>query len=346
MRKFSQRPIGGMFGLAAVSHRGNAAERGIDHCLMLVNGRSALFALLKLLTPRRIWLPSYLCDAVVLAVRATGCDYRFYPVDAALAVKSAGWLDKIGPGELVVLIDYFGFPLDQEIARRVHDRGAWLVEDASQAYFSKDVGLYADFSIFSPRKFFGVPDGGILRSHCDTPVSALALSPAPAGWAGIALQAAELRSHFDRTGEDGHWFEQFRRVEETAPIGSFEASPITQQLLAAGVDAQAISQRRRENFTVLLNALRPLALFKTLPDGVVPLGFPIRVKNRDALQRALVEQQIYCPIHWRLGDWVPAEFADSHRLSDEILTLVCDQRYDAEDMDRIAALVKQHAQPA
>ena len=67
-------------------------------------------------------------------------------------------------------------------------------------------------------------------------------------------------------------------------------------------------------------------------------GFPCRGAGReaDSILRFLYARQIYPPIHWRLGDSVPPEFAASHRLSASILTLIVDQRYDARDMRRQA----------
>jgi hypothetical protein len=87
--------------------------------------------------------------------------------------------------------------------------------------------------------------------------------------------------------------------------------------------------------------LGDIALFPGLSPEVVPLGFPIRVRNRDQIRQALFEHDIYPPVHWPIQGIVPAEFRDSHRLSAEIMTLLCDQRYSRQDMDRMAQLVLQ-----
>jgi dTDP-4-amino-4,6-dideoxygalactose transaminase len=82
-------------------------------------------------------------------------------------------------------------------------------------------------------------------------------------------------------------------------------------------------------------------MFPELPEGVVPLGFPIRVRPRDSIRTALFQQEIYPPVHWPLEACVPASFEASHHLADEIMTLPCDQRYDADDMRRIAAALRE-----
>ena len=73
--------------------------------------------------------------------------------------------------------------------------------------------------------------------------------------------------------------------------------------------------------------------------SIVPLGFPLRVLERDRVRDALFDQEIYPPVHWPLKGVVPRRFVESHRLSAEILTLPCDQRYCPDDMERMASIV-------
>ena len=103
---------------------------------------------------------------------------------------------------------------------------------------------------------------------------------------------------------------------------------------------QEISQRRRDNYAVLQQQLADLAIFPELPDAVVPLGFPIRIANRDAVRRALFDEAVYPPVHWPVPASVPDRFGDSRRLAADIMTLPCDQRYGAEDMHRLADCIK------
>ena len=118
---------------------------------------------------------------------------------------------------------------------------------------------------------------------------------------------------------------------------------LTCAVLTHCLDYEAIAARRRDNFRLLAGALESFAVFADVPAGVVPLGFPIRHAQRDRVRQALFAQQIYPPVHWDLGGRVPALFAESHRLSREIMTLPCDQRYDRGHMQRIAACVRSAA---
>ena len=87
---------------------------------------------------------------------------KFYEVNYDLNILNLDWLNDVRSGDVVVLIDYFGFPSDKMVAIGAKEKNAWVLRDASQALLSvHDDGL-ADIVLFSPRKFLGVPDGGVL----------------------------------------------------------------------------------------------------------------------------------------------------------------------------------------
>ena len=66
------------------------------------------------------------------------------------------------------------------------------------------------------------------------------------------------------------------------------------------------------------------------------LYFPIRLENRDAVQKAMAAKNVYCPVIWP----EPAEAAGvcpvSRAVVDDMLAIPCDQRYDEADMDYIS----------
>ena len=79
----------------------------------------------------------------------------------------------------------------------------------------------------------------------------------------------------------------------------------------------------------------------SLPSDVVPLGYVIRLRNRDEVRAKLADQRIFCPVHWQLPEAVdPQRFPDAAHLSETCLTLPIDQRYDPYDMTRLSDAVK------
>lgn len=335
--------IGGMFGLEtlppAAAGSGPVPAFLAGSHLRLATARSAFRLLAEHLSPATVWLPSYLCGVISRALPAGGPQVRFYAMDERLQVADPGWLVQVARGDLVVFIDYFGFNHWAEHGAAARQRGAWVVEDACQALLNETFCEHSHYVIVSPRKFVGVPDGGILLAAGGSVLPTLELPSPPADWWQEALAAAQQRAEFDRHGGDRGWFELFRKFDPAGPMTPTRMSELTSVLLARAVDYATVARRRRENYRWLAAALPELALFPELPAEVVPLGFPVRVRARDRVRQVLFDAAIYPPVHWPLHGVVPPEFSSSHRLAGELMTLPCDQRCDEDDLRRISKLL-------
>ncbi|CAN5609702.1 hypothetical protein BH23GEM9_BH23GEM9_23400 [soil metagenome] len=337
------RIVGGTFGLPSRPEaRATTPPLAGGRHVLFVNARSALYTLLDWIGCKRVWVPSYLCEALLTPLARRAVDVQYYPVDRKLEIADDAWLDQVHDSDAVVLIDYFGFPVEASWIEAVRGRGAHVIEDAAMALLTAGVGRDADFTIYSPRKFVGVPDGGILV--IGDRVQLLAepvLTEPPAAWWSRAVDATDRRTRFDEGDDDRGWLELYQQVEAEAPTGLFAMSRLSRALLYEGFDYEAIAERRITNFRLLVTLLADVAVFGSLPDGVVPLGFPVRVADRDSIQRELFRNEVFPPVHWSLPAEVHSTFAESHRLSREILTLPCDQRYGRDDMERVARLVRE-----
>lgn len=335
--------IGGTFGLPELRETGRPTPAFLrEGDLLPVNARSGIRLLVEQLAPRRVWMPSYLCRAMLAGLPEIPIE--FYEIGPRLRPTSLVWVPGVQPGDLVVLIDYFGWPSCPTLANLLRERGAWVLEDACQAMLTEGIGRAADFLLMSPRKFVGVPDGGILRSNREEiDLSEIPLQPPPGEWWLKAFSAFAERGEFDRHGGSRAWFERRREADAGNPVGPYRMSDLSAALLAHGFDYREIARRRITNYRLLAERLGDLALFPDLPGGIVPIGFPIRLPERDQVRKALFRHGIYPPVHWPIEDAVPGRFEESHALAREIMTLPCDQRYDESDMARMAEIVRKEA---
>ena len=329
--------IGGMFGFGEFNEYNKITPpfyTGRE--LFFANARSCINFLARKLKPAKIWVPSYLCEVILHSIQ--GFSVEFYGMNTHLQV-SRDWLHCIKRGDIVIFIDYFGFPFDSSLSKAVKEQGGWVVEDASQALLSMHVGDNSDFVIFSPRKFLGVPEGGMLRNNTNLDFSDSRLIPPPAEWLLKSFFATVYRSEFDRSGGDRRWYQLFQEIEQESPIGDYGMNDLTRNVIEGCYDYSEIVKERIGNYEILDGHLNKMALFPALSDGVVPLGFPVLLKNRNGVRQKMFEKNIYPPIHWDVGEYVPKKFEHSHALAGRILTLICDQRYDAKDMEKIAEIV-------
>lgn len=336
--------IGGMFGLKIEPDAHCTAPPFLANPhILLSTARSGIAFLVGYLVPNCVWMPSYLCNVILKAV--VGSEVRFYPVDTCLRIASREWMNTLREGDLVLFIDYFGFPTEEEIVQAAKQKQAWVIIDASQGLLSSTAQPLADFILYSPTKYIGVPDGGILViNNPAISIRDQQLPAPPHRWWLRSLRASVLRHEFDQYGGEREWFSIYRQVTREGPTSPCQMSRLSQLLLEHHFDYPSIARRRRDNYTKLLEQLGEYAVFGTLPQRVVPLGFPVRVRNRDHVRHHLFEHNIYPPVHWPVKGLVPDRFQDSHRLSDEIMTLVCDERCTPDDMVRTALLFRRVAE--
>jgi dTDP-4-amino-4,6-dideoxygalactose transaminase len=303
----------------------------------LATARSAFSLLHRTLKPRHVWLPSFLCGIILPAFNEPKTEINFYALDEHLQIADDNWLSIVQEGDVVVFIDYFGFRLWDSWGKVARDRGAWIVEDACQALLNERFSEHAHYIIFSPRKFVGVPDGGVLLANGDVDLPEYPLDQAPSEWWHDALTACVRRADFDHgTGDEQRsWFNIFQKVEQSGPMAPTAMSELSAYILKHCINWAEITRRREENYCCLAGALGEFALFPELIDGVVPIGFPVRFANRNDVRTALFSSQIFPPVHWCLRGIVPENFTSSHLLAGQILTIPCDQRYRPKSIDRL-----------
>lgn len=312
------------------------------------SGRGALTLVLEQLKEAgvsHIHLPSYLCESILVAVKRYGMEYSFYPLDASLTAKPDP------PSKAaILLIHYFGW-LNPAVSglRAESQKTCHMIEDASQALLSNwEAPLVHDgFTILSPRKFAPTVLGG----WCNVvkPIEPFPEHLEYLAWRSLAsrlIRGAYLNDLDDNidTEIERLYLTAFHDLELflTQYPGAYALPQIISQLIA-GVDWEQVARKRRENWLAMHDALNGLTepVFDLLPESVIPLGYVIRIRNRDKIRMKLAEHRIFCAVHWSL----PAEvdrykFPQAAKLAHLCLTLPIDSRYNPSDMSYIAATLR------
>ncbi|WP_137936691.1 DegT/DnrJ/EryC1/StrS family aminotransferase [Chitinivorax sp. B] len=329
------RPIGGFFELELPAPQsGNLLAHWQADALnsrWYANARSALAHLLRHKQCTRVWLPAYLCDALVDAILYAGCRVQFYPVDEQLHPDSNWLVSRINTGDAVLAIDYFGRSPNSLFRGLVQSRQDVIwIEDRAQAI---DTGQppWGTWQLFSPRKLLGVPDGGLLVGP------QLADLPTPHGIPPIHV-SAWLRREDSHGSRNSEWYGRFKQDEADMDIDLRPASKLTQHLLAC-TPAHTLIQARRQNYARYQAAL-PYMSFLGETRAFVPFGFVIRTPHADALWQHLIDQRIFAQRHWRELSTAVEEFPVAHQLAGELLTLPCDHRLNNADVDRVIAAIQ------
>jgi dTDP-4-amino-4,6-dideoxygalactose transaminase len=249
-----------------------------------------------------------------------------------------------------LVVHYFGFPIEEQVLNRMPEaEGLIRVEDYVQGSLTEralEPGSFGDYRVLAFHKVLPLPDSGLLirRGDVPEPPNAPSLGPPRWGFFGRRLLAKTLKalSVALMGGAPRPLYRPlFDAAERAAGAGvPARMSSLTRRMLERTEVSQVVG-RRRDNFRWLADALPPTSgvslLRKDLPEGVCPLGLPVRVANRDRVLDHLIANRVYAPIHWRLPEAVgAAAFPEAAQLSAEEITLPVDQRYGRAEMDFVA----------
>lgn len=314
-----------------------------------VSGRSAIRALARgLNVNKKILLPAYTCETVIIPFEKERWEIMYYSIDTHFKIDGRDLLQKIdefAPSAILVQ-NYFGFHTlaDFDYIRDICiKKGVLVVEDLTQCLLSEFDKTKADYYVSSLRKFFAIPEGGILATSRKNLFYKM---NAETNIYSLAMEAFELKNKYINFAADvskecffnkyTEWKNKLSSYDEIYQMGQQ-----SKELLET-IDLKIIKKKRKKNFEFLLEGLSNVKwlkiCFDTPTDDEIPLYFPIYVKEsskRKEVQKYMAEQNIYCPIVW--PRYMNLEMIDksSDYIYEHILCIPCDQRYGKEDMKKI-----------
>jgi len=310
-------PIGGYFALeeAAVPNRLYESALGFQ------SARAAFSALLAAGKPERVWMPRYICDAMLSPLRNAGITTCFYDLNESLGIAS-----KIGlrSQEWLLYVNYFGIcdAVEQEILQQFDPEQ--VVLDHAQALLSTPKDCLA--TIYSPRKFLGVPDGGLLFSR-------LAVSLPMQVDQGSVERCRHLLLRAD--GQLAEGYVAFKQSEASLVDTDPRVISALSRRMINNSDIYLMALRRRRNFDTLHAHFGALNRLVIPANVTAPLCYPLLLDYPINRSR-LADQGIFIPTYWQevLGrcDALTVE----QKLTLNCLALPCDQRYEIEDIERLA----------
>tara|TARA_R110000751_G_scaffold4227_1_gene20380 strand:- start:29615 stop:30556 length:942 start_codon:yes stop_codon:yes gene_type:complete len=312
------REIGGYFGLEL-----NTGKEFHDNAIRLNTGRNALEYILKANGFSKIYLPFFICDAVLQPIKKHNIDVIFYTIDEQL--EPVFNYETIEEKSAFLYVNYFG--LKDLFVQTLPAKCKNLIIDNSQSFFSKP--LPGTDTFYSARKFFGVPDGAYLYSNRKLD-STFERDES-------FERASHLLKRVDVDAETG--FNDFRNNEAKLENQEIKQMSSLSKALLSGIDYQNAIQRRTENFDHLHASLKKLNKFKVKRGLGVPMVYPFWNSNSD-LKKTLLAQKIYTPTYWEnVKAWVEEESLE-YKIVDEVVYLPIDQRYIVVDMDIILKSVQ------
>ena len=323
--------IGGYFGLELPDYGDPFADDA-----KFQSARAALRAVLEACKARRVRMPAYICSSMVKSASDAQVEVETYELDDNLYPKDieAAWRDH----EYFLYVNYFGLA-EANIRRLLQDvPPERLIIDNSQALFSNFEQALA--SVYSPRKFAGLPDGGLVRA------ARVTIAPPDVEDRGSAdrMRYLVMRAAFSAREGYAEFNAARRSLTENAPL---RMSRLTRRLTRA-IPWSDVKKARRDNYRRMHDWLGgqnnfPLA---SPADDVAPLCYPFWRRGEDLtnVRRRLAGEDIFVPVYWE--DALPRLDGDSieRALVREALFLPIDQRMNVDEVEfvveRVSRLMK------
>lgn len=298
--------IGGYFELETA-----VGKEFYPDAIALNSARNCLRYVIRAYGIKEIYVPYYTCEVIFQAAKSENCELKFYHINENFLPTQEFKKD-----DFILYTNYFG--VCAKNVKYLSKKYPNLIVDNAQAFYMPKSGLA---SFYSPRKFFGVPDGGYLFTK------------------------KKLEDKFNKNKSSHRCSHLLKRVDFRAVEGyadfkvndaSLEDEPIelmsdlTSKLLAC-VDYKRAKEKRLKNFKMLQKTLQQTNGLKLkLTNDDVPMVYPY-FAQKEGLREKLIENKIYVATYWSaLAD----EFFES-KLQKYLLPLPIDQRYGEAEMKRI-----------
>ncbi|WP_455607297.1 hypothetical protein [Bacteroides sp.] len=315
--------LGGYFSLELNQERiGTFHSQGI----YLNSGRNALeYILLSLPKVKKIWVPYFTCDVLLEPLKKLNVPYSFYHINEQLELCENIQLDS---DEYLLVTNYYGIK-DEYICELALRYSSQLIVDNAQALFAEPIKEIK--SIYSPRKYVGIPDGGI--AYMDN---------------GIDIHRFDIDVSYERCSH------LLKRIELGAGAGytdfkenshKLQGQPIKRmskltRVLLGSIDFGYIRNKRRDNFKLLHECLSSTnrLLINDLESFSCPMVYPYYTSDC-TLKKVLIENKVFVATYWpNVFEWCHEKSLE-YKLANNIIAIPIDQRYSEREMEYICNII-------
>lgn len=313
--------IGGYFELEL-----SKGEHFHKDAIRLNTARNCFEYVLRARNYSKVFIPYYTCEVMLEPIRKLGIDYKFYYINEILEPTV---LPKLKENEAFLYTNYFD--LKQNCVKKLAlEFGKQLIVDNAQAFYAEPLEGIDTF--YSARKFFGVPDGAylytdkLLHQKFEQDVSYERMS--------------HLLKRIDLGAEGG--FQDFRMNDNALCHQAIKRMSKLTEAILAGIDHNEVRKKRRENYLQLEEALKHKnQLHLEMDAESVPLVYPY-LSDDNSLKQRLIENKVFVATYWpNVREWTTEEMLE-RKLTDNLIPVPCDQRYDSDAMNQIITIINEY----
>jgi hypothetical protein len=316
--------IGGYFNLE-INDLGSLYH---DEAIALNTGRNALEHILNCKKYEHVYIPYFTCDVILEPLEKTATPYTFYNIDGNFLPQ----LSKINTNEVLLYTNYFG--LMENNIHFLKEKFDNLIIDNSQAFF--DMPHASIPSFYSPRKFFGVPDGGFVYHGTEISSENYPLNYSFERCEHL-LKSSEMNKQFS--------YEAFSMNEKLLINQPIQRMSLLTKKILRGIDFEKNKKIRISNFNYVhqhLKSTNQLTSIIERAQYICPMVYPYLAEGNTKLRNHLISKNIFIPKYWQnVTSWVEDNSIEN-RLVEEVLNIPIDQRYNFNQLSFILSVIQQY----
>lgn len=287
---------------------------GFEDVARLNSARSGIYHAMRLYDCSTIYLPFYLCPTVDRFLTGKGIVVKKYFINHQFEPQ----IDHIEQGAAILIVNYFGI-FSNSFLSKILEKYDNVIVDNCPSFFSEPIE--GSYSVYSTRKFFGVPDGCYVIGKDAGKFT----DEYPQDYSS-ETSAFLLKRH--EVGCNASYAERMKNEERIDNSDILNMSGLTRTLLRS-IDYESIKSKRHENFRFAYEMYSKINLIDPeihIGENSSPMVYPLVIEDAKLVDR-LREKQIYTGRWWKqVLNEVP-EYSFEAWMSKYMVPVPIDQRY-------------------
>jgi len=295
---------------------------GDEHVAKLNSARSGIYHSLRLYNCSTIYIPHYLCSTVNDFLERKGIEIKKYSINN----RFEPMISSIESDAAILIVNYFGI-LSEETLLRIKGNFDKVIFDFCPSFYTEPIK--GSYSVYSTRKFFGVPDGSyVIGENAGKYMDEYQqdMSANTSAYLLKKLESGGSASYVDRMMNE-------KRIDRSDIL---RMSELTSALLK-GIDYQRIKSIRKDNFQIAhelyagINMINPAGF---MSESSIPMVYPLLIEDA-ALVDKLREKQIFTGRWWNHVLKEVPENSIEARMSKYMVPVPIDQRYGKIELEYV-----------
>jgi hypothetical protein len=271
----------------------------------------------------KLYVPFYISDSILLSIKQSKTKIQFYKLDENFHPILDP--EKVGQTH-VLLINFFG--ICEKVIQDNCKKFTNVICDNAQAFFSNPEPGITTF--YSPRKFFGVADGGYIYADNLEGEKVIQDDSTQRYMARLV--------RIDGGAEAGSFL--FRNTEELLNRAKIRRmSTLTKKILSS-IHYDEVWEKREDNFKYLHKNLKKINGLKiNLRSVHGPMVYPFLCAHDD-LRKYLIQNKIHVSQYWPEVSFRSEPGSFEYLMANKLCPLPIDQRYSTKEMKIIVELIE------